>query len=392
MNLLLKNLTWMEDETLRRGDVRIGGRKILEIGDNLANKKSDKLIHFDNHYLYRGLINSHDHLEMNLYPRMGKPPYKNYTEWARDIYKPNESPVKEIESIPIKYRLLWGGIKNLISGVTTVVHHNPWRYSLGYHFPVNVLKKYSWAHSIAFEKKLEKKFSFRKNTPFIIHAAEGTDSLARDEIKQLKDLGLLKPNTVLIHAVAIQEYEIDLIAAARASIVWCPSSNYFMFNSTTDIASIRKKIPVGLGSDSTMTGPATFLEEMQRAKNSGLVSAKEIFEMSTVSAEKIFNLPQQKIFQGSSADILIASIKTEDYYENLILQKASSLSAVMVKGEFSYADQSIAKELSLKGFFHRVGGNAKWFGFDIARLKKNIQSNGINDSFFDGNGLWQLLS
>jgi cytosine/adenosine deaminase-related metal-dependent hydrolase len=131
----------MEDETLRKGDVRISGGKILDTGETLVTKKNDKVAHFDNHYLYRGLINSHDHLEMNLYSRMGTPPYQNYTEWARDIYKPNDSPVKEIESIPIKYRLLWGGIKNLISGVTTVVHHNPWRYSLGHYFPVNVLKK-----------------------------------------------------------------------------------------------------------------------------------------------------------------------------------------------------------------------------------------------------------
>jgi len=154
LKLLLKNLTWVSDGERYTADVRIEGEKIVEVGERLFPKQADKVVRLDNHYLYCGLTNSHDHLEMNLYPPSGTPPYHNYTEWARDVYKPNESPVKEIEKIPIKYRFLWGGIKNLISGVTTVVHHNPWRSSLGVRFPVRVLKKYAWAHSLAFEKKL----------------------------------------------------------------------------------------------------------------------------------------------------------------------------------------------------------------------------------------------
>src|SRR5688572_18177805 len=125
MDLLLKGLTWKQNADLVKGDVRIANGVIQLIDDHLIPLKKERVLNFSNHYLYPGLINAHDHLEMNLYPRMGNPPYRNYMEWGSDIYKPTESPLKEIERVNMKDRLLWGGLKNLISGVTTVVHHNP---------------------------------------------------------------------------------------------------------------------------------------------------------------------------------------------------------------------------------------------------------------------------
>ena len=392
MKLLLKNLKWITDEKHCAGDVRVDDQKITEAGNSLTPKKNEKVIQFDNHYLYCGLTNSHDHLEMNLYPHLGNPPYRNYTEWARDVYKPDENPVREIERIPIKYRLLWGGIKNLISGVTMVVHHNPWHSTLGIHFPVRVLKKYAWAHSLAFEKKLKNKFPFWKRTPFVIHAAEGTDDFAQGEIGQLKKIGILKPNSVLIHAVAVESNELDLISQAGSSVVWCPSSNYFMFNQTASISKLRKRIPVALGTDSTMTGQSALFQEMRTAQKSNEATVREIFEMVTSVPQKIFKLPQQRILPGFPADLLIIPIKSKDYYENLILQESEDITCVINKGKVHYSDRSLANELVLKGYIHKVGTSEKWFAYDIDQLKMNILSTGIEEKRFEGNELWKLLS
>jgi cytosine/adenosine deaminase-related metal-dependent hydrolase len=80
----------------------------------------------DGHVVLPGLINSHDHLEFNLFPRLGRGVYPNATEWARDIYHPERSPIREQLQVPKPVRLAWGGLKNLLSGVTTVCHHNPY--------------------------------------------------------------------------------------------------------------------------------------------------------------------------------------------------------------------------------------------------------------------------
>src|SRR5882672_1044279 len=123
MNLLLQSLKWMEGDLEVIGDIRVSHGKIVACG-KLEPAANETCIPFENQYVYPGLINAHDHLEMNLYPRLGNPPYRNYVEWGNDIYRVHESPVREIERVDIRDRLLWGGIKNLLSGVTTVIHHN----------------------------------------------------------------------------------------------------------------------------------------------------------------------------------------------------------------------------------------------------------------------------
>ncbi len=389
MDLLLKNITWVNDNGIITADVRISHGIISEIGSGLVPSKKEKSIDLQNHFLYPGLINAHDHLEMNLYPRLGNPPYNNYTEWMRDIYKPKESPVKEIESVDIKDRLLWGGIKNLISGATTVIHHNPWhRIFSREKFPVRVWRT-DWAHSLASEKDVKKKFPRNTIVRFIIHAAEGVDKFAQAEIPKLNQLGLLKENTVLIHAVAVNEESKKLIEQAKASVVWCPSSNLFMFGKTSPVDQLREKILVALGSDSTMTGLATLLEEMCVAKNTGLATAKEIFEMSTSVPAKIFHLEKPEIKIGSRADLWIAPMLHTDYFENILLTKPSGLTAVFFGGELRYGSNSFAKETKDKGFSVNVQGDEKWFFIDILSLKKRIESKAKDQC--RQNALWKLL-
>src|SRR5438128_211503 len=140
MSLILKNISWANDEESITSDIRIEDDKIVETG-NLHPGKKDIAIDFSGHYIYPGLINSHDHLELNLYPALGSPYYSNYVEWSNAIYKPLESPLREIEKVSMSDRLMWGGLKNLISGATTVIHHNPWnRLFEKKEFPVKVLK------------------------------------------------------------------------------------------------------------------------------------------------------------------------------------------------------------------------------------------------------------
>ena len=55
-----------------------------------------------------GLINSHDHLEFALFPRLGKGGYNNFLEWADDIHHPSDSPIAEQRRVPRTTRLWWG--------------------------------------------------------------------------------------------------------------------------------------------------------------------------------------------------------------------------------------------------------------------------------------------
>jgi len=389
VNFILKDISWRNENGPTTSDVRVNGGIISEIGSGLIARNKEISLDFKNHFLYPGLINSHDHLEMNLYPRIGRPPYHNYTEWAADIYKPKESPVKEIEHVDIKDRLLWGGIKNLISGATTVVHHNPWHRIMSKKtFPVRVIET-AWAHSLAFEKSVLKKLP-KKNSPLVIHAAEGTDELARGEIYKLGDLGLLKGNTVLIHGVGLDQVNARLIVRAGSSIVWCPSSNLFMFGKTLPLEKINHKVKVSLGSDSTMTGPATLIDEMQVAGNSGLASSEEIYQMVTSVPASIFQLEIPEIKVGKPADFWITRSNDLGYFENILKIVPSAVSGVFVHGELRYGDVDLASGIDEKGFQVQVGNQEKWIAYDVRALKKRIDSRAKGVCI--ENPLWKMLS
>src|SRR5580693_4058881 len=191
------------DLALRRG-------RILPFGSAVSGGPQ---IDLTGHLLLPGLINVHDHLEFNLFPRLGRGPWGNATDWAAAVYHPADPPLKEHLQVPKKTRLYWGAIKNLLSGVTTVAHHNPWDAKVfGRSFPVRVLKRFGWAHSLAFSADVTERYRGTPAPwPFFIHAAEGTDPHARAEIPRLEAMGVLGGNTVLVHAVATTASQLETI-------------------------------------------------------------------------------------------------------------------------------------------------------------------------------------
>lgn len=388
MDLLLKNLRWRQGAEMVSGDIRIRAGVISETGNDLPLKRKEISENFQGAFAYPGLINSHDHLEMNLYPRLGNPPYQNYVEWAKDIYHPTRSPLREIETVKMEFRLLWGGLKNLIAGATTVVNHNPWYRLLGKgKFPVNVVRT-AWAHSLALEKNLYKKIPYDRE-PFVIHAGEGTDTLAFSEITTLHKLKILKPNTVLIHAVALTNEQIQLVIDNQSAVVWCPASNLYMLNRTAPIEKIKHKIKLSLGSDSTLTGSQTLLHEMKAASKTGLASTPEIYDMVTRQPADTFRLPRPLIAPGNPAELFVATAKTEDYFQNLLDLEPSDLSLVVVRGIPRLSNAAHNKWGCLKNAFS-VQGRGNFSDINVSKLRKEIRKK-VPAEVLDQNPLWNLL-
>jgi cytosine/adenosine deaminase-related metal-dependent hydrolase len=238
-----------------------------------------------------GLINSHDHLELNLFPKLGEGVYPNASAWAKDIYRPNDSPVRQHLAVRKDLRLAWGAVKNVLSGVTTVAHHNEMHsVLLDASLPVRVIRRYGWAHSVAFSTDWLSRFhETPPGYPFIIHAAEGTDEEAREEIHTLHRAGALDRDTVLVHGVAIGIEELSLVEHHETSLVWCPSSNCFTLGRTVEPCVLQSSLPIALGTDSAMTGNGDLLDELHFARR--FLPAKRLFEMATIEAAKILKLP-----------------------------------------------------------------------------------------------------
>jgi cytosine/adenosine deaminase-related metal-dependent hydrolase len=389
MNLLLKNVTWENSSGLLTADIRIQKNVIVAIGE-LQPDKDEHVLELQDHFIYAGLINAHDHLEMNLYPRLGNPPYNNYIEWSKDIYKPHQSPVKEIEKVNIKDRLLWGGLKCLIAGVTTAVHHNPWHSMFdSADFPVKVLKQMRWTHSLEYGKDILKEFS--DHVPFIIHAAEGIDDVAYDELLRLDAMGLMKKNTVLVHGVGIEKDSEGRFLNGPFSIVWCPASNLFTFGKTAPVEKMKQTLHIALGTDSTMTGSATLLEEMRVALRTDKASERDIVGMVTTKPATMFGLPNPELTAGCPADLFITRRNNPDYFKNLLATEPRDVDLVVVEGNPRMHTVDILLSKGAKTKYHiTVGGAKKLVTFDVEALRKRILKEVPRD-ILQRNPLWNLI-
>jgi hypothetical protein len=263
-------------------------------------------INLTGYLLFPGLINAHDHLEFSLFPRLGDGPYQSAEQWAKDIYHPDCSPIREHLEIPKPIRLWWGGIKNLLCGATTVCHHNEFRpdvFDEG--FPVRVVNRYTWSHSFQFGGDISSVFPRGDSeTPYIIHLGEGTDAGSTAEVFELDRMGLLDARTVIVHGVALDDAGHDLVIRRAAALIWCPGSNLFTLGVTLPTGRIRCNPRTALGSDSSLTA-GDLLDQIHLAHELG-VPKELIFDLVTTRAADVLRLHngEGSLLAGSIADII----------------------------------------------------------------------------------------
>ena len=279
------------------------------------------------HVVMPGLINAHDHLEFNLFPRLGRGPYANAGEWARAIHHPARSPVREHLRVPLHVRLWWGALKNLLSGVTTVCHHNPFQPEVfGGAFPVRVVRRFAWAHSLEFEPDVAGRFRRAPAAyPFLIHCAEGTDGGARAEIAALDRLGVLCERTAIVHGVGLTPHSAKLMMRRGAALVWCPTSNLNMLGKTVSRSILRCGIPIALATDSALSAHTDLLDELEVARR--YFPESRVMEMVTTAPARILRLP--------------AGYGRRDW----IAMRGGSVALVVVRGRIRLISPELARQL-----------------------------------------------
>lgn len=301
-------------------------RRVLGIDDPPAPR--DVVVDAEGAFVLPGLINAHDHLELNHYGRLKRRDrYENATEWIDDL-RPvirDDPAIRTGAAHPLGARLFIGGLKNLLAGVTTVAHHNPRYPGIDRHVPVRVVKRYGWAHSFSMADQpvgangepggdvLDRWTATPPDTPFIVHAGEGVNDRARQELDRLLFLGCLRPNTVIVHGVAMDSDIWGAVVGSGASLVWCPASNMFLFGRTAPVATLSTIAPgarahICLGTDSRLTGARDLLEELRAAKRTQPLDEETLLGMVTTSAAHVLRLPEAgRIAVGVPADLVVVA-------------------------------------------------------------------------------------
>src|ERR1700678_1630287 len=121
--MLLRNLKIIDYNGI--ADIYIKDGKINTVGNFNNNPAEGHVIYFDDVIAFPGLINSHDHLDFNLFPSLGNRIYRNYVEWGKDIHRQNKDVIGNVLKVPKQLRIQWGIYKNLLNGITTIINHGP---------------------------------------------------------------------------------------------------------------------------------------------------------------------------------------------------------------------------------------------------------------------------
>jgi ubiquinone/menaquinone biosynthesis C-methylase UbiE len=362
-----------------RASLRIGRTNVTMIlSDRLSSFTSAALgleVDLGGYLVLPGFVNAHDHLEFALFPRMGNPPYSNASAWARDIQHTCADVIAKHRSVPRNVRLWWGGIRNLLCGVTTVCHHNaPEPELYRDDFPVRVAQGCGWGHSLAFGGDLR---AARLATPearaFIVHACEGIDREAHEELWELDRLNVLDEDAVIVHGLAIDDEGAALLRQRGTSLVVCPSSNQFLFGSLPDMQRFANIGHLALGSDSPLTADGDFLDEVRFAMRCCGISSRRAYRMVTQEPATILRLRQGEgsIRVGGRADLIAIRDTGCDGPERLHLLSAADVELVMIGGRVQLASEAILTRLPPA---LRRGLEPLWFDGGVRWLRAPIKN------------------
>jgi cytosine/adenosine deaminase-related metal-dependent hydrolase len=323
--------------------LRIAGSWIAAVGDGAS--AGDLVIDLRGDRLLPGLINAHDHLHFNTLPPLeptGR--WRHAREWVSQVnLRRRTDPAFESRvAVARDDRLLIGGVKNLLSGVTTVAHHDPlYPFLVSEGFPTGVLTNYGWSHSLYIDGEEQVRNAHLRtppNWPWIIHIAEGVDEEAAGELDRLDALGCLGPNTLIVHGIALDRGQRRRLEDAGAGLIWCPTSNTRLFGSTVDVSELARGGRVALGTDSRFSGSRDLLCELSAARETSTFEASTLESLVTRDAAALLRLNDRGTLRvGARADLLVLP-------DGMELSNASraDVRLVVLGGRALYADADYA--------------------------------------------------
>jgi len=348
--------------------IKVKNGKIAQILPGHFRDGSDELnLNFDNAIVFPGLINSHDHLDFNLFPPLAGKIFRNYTEWGVYIHIQYKDIIDNVLQIPESLRIQWGIYKNLLCGVTMVVNHGK-KINTSNDL-ITVFQHCQSIHSVHFEKRWRFALNnpFKRNSHAVIHCGEGTDALASKEINRLISWNLFNRPIIAIHGIAMSEEQANQFKA----LVWCPESNYFLLDKTAPVNILKNYLPILFGTDSTLTGDWNLWNHIRKARQSGMLSDQELYDSLTAGPTTIWETNAGEIEENKDADLVLS--KANSFFAT----DPQDILLVMHKGSISLFDEELYHQLgstNTLGYSKiKVGDSNKFVRGDLPALIAKIK-------------------
>jgi cytosine/adenosine deaminase-related metal-dependent hydrolase len=313
-----------------------------------------------------GLFNAHDHLHRNHFPRLGNPPYGSVYTWGDDLHARCAPELARCDALPRERALLFGALKNLLGGVTTAVHHDSCEESFGPDFPIRVPCLRA-VHTLRLDGAAARAAA-GSGAPVAIHLAEGTDSASSEEVREADRLGLLGRNLLAIHLVGADADGIARLRRSGAAVVWCPTSNLFLYGRTALPSLLSSVVDVLVGTDALVSGDGTLLHELAAARALGVLPDDRLeAAVGRVAATRL-GLPQPSLSSGAPADVVALR-------RPLLSARPRDVALVLVAGRPALADETLGDVFaacSLPVEPLSVGGVAKLVASPLGAVAREV--------------------
>lgn len=379
--------------------VLLTGDPLLRAGDALFLDvyKAYPIIIETRGVIYPGIIDLHNHPEYAIYPPMPIPRvYKDRYEWRNydDDYTKRITYPNTVMTNDIYYGLgsevgRFGEMQALVGGTTTLQGSRTFAaYSKNECLARNI-ENSAVTNQKAFSRvdigrdasEWAAMQAEKNKGSMVIHLAEGASARMADELRYVKNSGLLGPELIAVHGVGLRPQDLEELAQAGAKMVWSPLSNFMLYGKTANIDAARKAgVPLSIGPDWAPSGSKNSLGELKVADlvNKNAISNKftdrQLIEMVTRNPAQALNWGSKlgQIKAGMLADLLIVDDANADVYRNLIETTEEAVRLVMVRGEPLYGDSAVmqalrpqAEKLNLFGGLRDKAIHAQCAGTDL---------------------------
>ncbi len=313
--------------------------------------------------IYPGLIDLHNHLLYNSLPLWTEPsrlePWNSHNQWgdAPTYGEQISAPARLLGAAAGRALLRYVETRTIVGG-TTSVQGNP----RGATPPDGELVR-----NIDSEKFGTTKDFVRVRTlvagdleelePYvtalgqgrglIFHVAEGTVPKLAEEFALLKTAGLIAPQFIGIHGTALGASALGHMGTKKATLVWSPFSNLWLYGGTADVALAKaKNVRLCLGSDWAPSGTKNVLWELKvadlwnKAQPDPVFTDEELCRMVTSNPGDalgpVWPHPVGRIERGAVADLVVMSRRHSDVYRSLVLTTERNVLLVVVGGRPCY--------------------------------------------------------
>ena len=170
----------------------------------------------------------------------------------------------------------------------------------------------------------------------------------------LKDICLLRSETVVIHASAFTPAQLDEVAAAGTKIIIAPTSNYLYYGATAHVPeAVQKGINVSLSTDWSPAGDKNLLASLKTLSLvndtvwASALTDLQMVEMVTTQPAKALNWCNVvgSLRPGMFADLAVVAGSAAQPYADLIAATEEDVALTVVDGDPLYGSPAIMEVL-----------------------------------------------